>query len=954
MLDYGSPAGAAPTQEKLSQGNGVPGGDGRGYPPPHPGELEGDRDSRGGDDKPAQGDHDKRKEEGNEKQNEKEDDQSGEEEDEEESDEDGDDDEEENSIPFDPSKVKVEPVEEDYNDDDEEGRDSDDDVDDDDDSENAPIPGRFAVKAEVRDGDYQEGDWEDDGEVNDIDPEDDEAVWEQEDDPDFDVDKVIKKRRASRAAKAVKTYYDESDDDNDEWEPQRRRRRAGGAPRRTKMEPQEGEEVQCEKCRKMWPSLPSMLKHISHIKPCRQHYGEDRIQEMRAVQRRARYRSKDPARAERDRQQRMRNYYENRLEKLQKSREYYQRNKDKITLKKRLSYKVEDDAEGTPLGRANRTIRVGFPEPEVAMGTVRWNRGEDERDMGMCEFGTNEDPSTKLDMESAEDVQCMPEGYSLTGRMVYSRELDLAHGFVGLAVNDDKESVEVRPLLARSDINLMDLRELFHAIMAVTGATMKDILSDKGSSISVISYNRNLLTLRNRYSKEIIANNNQMPEVPKPICFPGRSRETHFLSAAMEDEVPADQLLVNFGLAPNDMSAVALECRFDGSEASGGDRGNKLIPIFTVSMEDWRITIRFLFTILINWVGNKDLLEEMWLATPCGVEGERMIHHELKEECYQNCLQPKTVSVCEHCGKTFVYNAYIQSEKAKYDKHVAIHNTTCRICGETFPNMPAKRNHQRTHRESHFPCTAKKNCKYVGTTQEALDKHVQYFHTRIICELCGKDYTNKNSLSLHIALTHNKQVQSDLVCSFCGKVGFCHEYELKRHEKRHRIPNSNVNKWMENKSTGFVCPLSHDNCKRYFKKASYVRKHIRMFAHEDPNWHGKELPENLRKKVPKKGSKKLAVAGGGGGGSGSGGLSMKKVAKPVSAAPSAAAAAAAAAGIGGHVGMSGVEAALAASGVVAGYLPPPHQLGIDDGRGGGGGGGGSYKQEPTFEAYERS
>ncbi len=845
-------------------------------------------------------------------------------------------------IPFDPDKVKVEPVEEDYaGESDEDGGQDDQGV---------------VVKAEVteRQGgegydnygeeEYDEDYEEDDDGRRDLDPEDDEAVWEQEDDPDFDVDKVLRKRRRSRAAKMERSYYDDDDDDDDEdyEEPRRRRRRGGGGGRRVKAEPVPGEEVQCEKCRKMWPSLPSMLKHISHIKPCRAHYGEDRIQELRAIQRRARYRSKDPAKAERDRQQRMRNYYENRLEKLAKSREYYQRNKDKITLRKRMSYKVEDGeevGEGGGGSRANRSIRVGFPEPEVAQGTVRWNRGEDERNLGMCEFGEGGmEPSSKLDLEAVEEgtLECMPKSYALTGRTVYSRELDFAHGFVGLTVGENRECVEVRPLMARDNINLQDLRELLHAILAVTGASMKDILSDKGSAISVISYNRNLLTLRNRYSKEIIANNNQMPEAPKPICFPGKSKESHFLSATMEEEVPADQILVNFDLAPVDMSAVALECRFDGSAACNGATGNKVIPIFSVNMEDWRITIRFLFTILINWVGSKDLLEEMWLATPCGVQGERMIHHELKEECHHNCLQPKTVSVCEHCGKTFVYNAYIQSEKAKYDKHVAIHNTTCRICGETFPNMPAKRNHQRTHRESYFPCTAKKTCKYVGTTQEALDKHVQYFHTRIICELCGKDYTNKNSLSLHIALTHNKQVQSDLVCSFCGKVGFCHEYELKRHEKRHRIPNSNVNKWMENKSTGFVCPLSHDNCKRYFKKASYVRKHIRMFAHEDPNWHGKELPENLRKKVPKKGTKKY-------GGSATQQQSQKKsaskpavVAPPPPPPPSAAAAA-----IAGHhaaapppppMGMSGVEAALAASGVVtAGYLPAPHQLGIDDG-----------------------
>ncbi len=808
-----------------------------------------------------------------------------------------------NSMPLDPSKVKVEPMD----DSDGEGNGSGDEW------EEQPYDTKL-VKAEVRDHrgyEYDDGE-EEEEEV--VDPEDHEAVWEQDDDPDFDVGQVVRKRRAGRSRR-VKSYYDDDEYDDDDWEyaKPRRGRKPGSATRR-KKDIKPGESVQCEKCQKMWPSLPSLLKHISHIKPCRLHYGQDRIYDMRVEQRKARYRAKDPAKAERDRQQRMKNYHDNRLERLAKSREYYQRNKDRITLRKRLSYK--DDPEG----QSSRSIRVGFNEPENPMGVVNWTKGVEETDLGMCEFGFNEDCTSKLDVNNMppDEVCCLPDSYSLVGRLVHSRELDGAQGFVGLTLGEDKSTIEARPLLARSNINISDMRELFHSLMAVTGASMKDILEDKGSSISVISHSRNLMTLRNRYSKEITASNNQMPEMPKPICFPGISRETQFLAPGMDDEIPGDQILVNYDLAPNDMGAIALECRIE----DGNTISNKLIPLFTVNMEDWRLTTRFLFTVLINWVGTKNLLEDMWLSTPCGTQGERMLHHELKEECYQNCIKPKTVSVCEHCGKTFVYNAFIQSEKAKYEKHVAIHDTTCKICGKVFPNMPAKRNHQRTHSENHFPCNAKKGCKYVGRTQEMLDKHIQYFHTRIICELCGKDYTNKNSLSLHISLTHNKKVCPNLVCSFCGKVGFHHEYELKRHEKRHIKPGSNVNKWMENKGTGFVCPLNHENCKKYFKKASYVRKHIRLFAHEDPNWEGRSLPENLRKKGGKKKQK----------GEKSG--SPKKTVVPVQPLP-------------------GMEAAMAAAGVPSGYLLPHALMEHSQSHHEGGNRGSSYKQEP-YEGYERA
>ncbi len=807
--------------------------------------------------------------------------------------------------PFDPSKVRVKQEVEEQEEEDGGEEDEDDEENDDEDYETDPnrVP---RVKTEVDHEQYQG--WQEEEEEEPVDPEDHEALWEQDEDPDFDVDRVIRKRKATRRSRSHKSYYeddeeDDEDDDDDEEDFKPPRRKGRGRPRgrgrggrgrprgsrdtykrRPPPEPVPGEEVQCEKCEKMWPSLPSMLKHISHIKPCRKHYGEERIEEMRAEQRRARYRNKDPAKAEHDRQMRMRNYYENRLEKLQKSREYYQKNKDRITLEKRLRLRAEAEAQGKDVKDskgvgASRTIRVMFPEPEAPKGTVRFDRGGGERLEGPCDFAEEDEETTsKLDPEMVgEEIPCMPDEYSLLARLAHTRELDFAVGFVGMTVGEGGEFLEARPLMARHDVNLRDLRELFHAVLAVTGATMGEMLNDKGSAITLVSYTRNLAGLRNKYSKEITDNDNREPEPPPTVCSPGRSREGQFLSPNMEAEVPGRQIMVNFGLEPVDMGAVAIECRVPKSE-DRDIRGNRLVPLFTVNMEDWRLTVRLFFTLLVNWVGTRDLLEELWLATPCGAQGENEIHHEIKMECHHNCLQPKTVSVCEHCGKTFVYNAFIQSEKAKYDKHVAIHNTTCRICGKVFPNMPAKRNHQRTHRKEHYPCTAKKGCKYVGTTKEMLEKHIQYFHTRIVCELCGKDYTSKNSLALHISLTHNKQVDPSLVCSFCGKTGFHHDYELRRHEKRHTKPNSNVNRWMENKTTGFVCPLTHDNCKRYFKKASYVRKHIRLFAHEDPNWQGKELPTNLRKK----GGKSKAAGSG-----------KKRSSKKADAAAAAAAAAAA-------------------------------------------------------------
>jgi len=82
--------------------------------------------------------------------------------------------------------------------------------------------------------------------------------------------------------------------------------RSGGKPQAQKKSVAElssstADSETCESCGKIWASLPSLLKHISHIKPCRRHYGEERIAELRAIQRRARYRNRDPEKVERDR-----------------------------------------------------------------------------------------------------------------------------------------------------------------------------------------------------------------------------------------------------------------------------------------------------------------------------------------------------------------------------------------------------------------------------------------------------------------------------------------------------------------------------------------------------------------------------------------------------------------------------------------------------------------------------
>jgi len=225
----------------------------------------------------------------------------------------------------------------------------------------------------------------------------------------------------------------------------------------------------------------------------------------------------------------------------------------------------------------------------------------------------------------------------------------------------------------------------------------------------------------------------QLAEEPKPLCLVQAYRESLFL-AVNSEEVPSNQLLLNPHLAPSDASALAIVV--SPQEDEGQTEKRLLVPLFTVNMEDWRHTLPYFFQILMKWVGGREALESLLLRIPCGFYARECIFHEVREDCHDNYHRPKSVSICETCGKVFEYNRYLLREANKYKKHAATHNTTCRICGLKCATFAEKKYHQRTHREVHFPCP-KEKCKFVGITQKSLDNHIHLFHTAINCK-CPK------------------------------------------------------------------------------------------------------------------------------------------------------------------------------------------------------------------------
>ncbi len=136
-----------------------------------------------------------------------------------------------------------------------------------------------------------------------------------------------------------------------------------------------------------------------------------------------------------------------------------------------------------------------------------------------------------------------------------------------------------------------------------------------------------------------------------------------------------------------------------------------------------------------------------------------------------------------------------------------------------------------------------------------MDRHVEFNHVAIICELCGKEYTSQRTLWNHLHFVHKETLDHSLVCSVCGKAGFKHQHYLNVHEKAHRRrEEARKKRKAGGRTAGFACPLKHKpgtHCKEYFAKARHVRNHIRKHMHEDEAFAGKGMPDNLRTKIPR-------------------------------------------------------------------------------------------------------
>ena len=137
------------------------------------------------------------------------------------------------------------------------------------------------------------------------------------------------------------------------------------------------------------------------------------------------------------------------------------------------------------------------------------------------------------------------------------------------------------------------------------------------------------------------------------------------------------------------------------------------------------------------------------------------------------------VQICENCQMTFADPDYFSRHKLRCKNH-AESSIRCEICGRGF------------------------------TTKGSLDLHIKAVHLKTKefgCSICGKLFSRKHILKIHLDTHYGKK---DFQCAVCGKK-FLQKSNLNRHERIH-----------ESKNFGYGCRF----CGQAFTQNKHLKNHM--------------------------------------------------------------------------------------------------------------------------------
>ena len=120
--------------------------------------------------------------------------------------------------------------------------------------------------------------------------------------------------------------------------------------------------------------------------------------------------------------------------------------------------------------------------------------------------------------------------------------------------------------------------------------------------------------------------------------------------------------------------------------------------------------------------------------------------------------------------------------------------------------------------------------KIVITVLQTLDYHVKQHElsaTKEACDICGKQFLNKQTLKEHRTLLHNEGSASgvNFHCSYCEK-----NYQAKKSLDRHMRENHSVAGTNKNldyiQDLDTVAEVKCEYCEKSFKRNEYLKRHV--------------------------------------------------------------------------------------------------------------------------------
>lgn len=209
---------------------------------------------------------------------------------------------------------------------------------------------------------------------------------------------------------------------------------------------------------------------------------------------------------------------------------------------------------------------------------------------------------------------------------------------------------------------------------------------------------------------------------------------------------------------------------------------------------------------------------------------KKIIHMDIKNHILPFKFETDTL-------KCFMCDSVFHKFKVLHE-HMGVHyrNYTCDTCGVSFVNFNSLANHKLSHKTGRFPCrycdvvldtivkkrnhekghTLKHKCVYCPETfkdyRQKEDHLVKLHNLKVAeskCQACGKVYSNRKLLQVHIKQVH--LMFRPHKCTECD-MKFFSDYELKRHVVKHT------------KLRQFKCPV----CLKSYPRKRTLVEHLRI------------------------------------------------------------------------------------------------------------------------------